>query len=455
MHRGSLALARCEAAGIRMDVPYIHNIIKATNEEINDREETLKGDPIWKTWFREYGGNANLDSRDQLAFVLFEKLGFTSYKRTATRKYAADEENLEKLDNPFCEEYLAIQKLKTPVARLEQVLREIEGDRLHPFFHLHTVETWRSSSSDPNFQNIPIRDPVQAAIIRPAFIPSEGHVLSEWDFKGAEVRVGACYHKDPAMLRYIADPTTDMHRDAAADCYILPKKEVPKEVRQDVKGLFVFAAFYGSFYDSIAESLWWAIKLNKLKAKDGRSLYKHLADHGITELGDLDALRGRPGERRRDPPPGTFAHHIKTAYDTLWQKRFPVYDRWRRDLYDKYLKQGWFQTLTGFTVHGVYPRNYITNVPIQGSSFHCLLWCLCEVQLELKRRRIQSVIVGQIHDSMLIDGPQSELPDIVEIMRDVMRRLQEHWTWLIVPIEVEAAACEPGGSWHTKKEIKL
>jgi DNA polymerase I-like protein with 3'-5' exonuclease and polymerase domains len=454
MHRGALALARCEAAGIRIDVPYLERTIKETNEKLADDEATLKQDSIWRRWERRFGSKANFDGRDQLATILFDEMGLTSYKATAHRKWSADKENLEKLDLPFAEAYLEIQQVKNVVARMVGLLREVEGEYLHPFFHLHKVETWRSSSSDPNFQNIPIRLDEQARLIRPAFIPREGNVLSEWDFKGAEVRVGVCNHKDPGMMRYLADPTTDMHRDAAADCYILPKGQVPKEVRQDVKGMFVFASFYGSYYDSIAESLWWVIKLNKLKRKDGTGLYTHLAEHGITELGDLAALRG-PG-KRRDPPAGTFAAHIKKAYDIQWERRFPIYDKWRRDTYAKYQRDGWLRTVTGFTVHGVYPRNYIINVPIQGPSFHCLLWCLIELQRELRRRGMQSVIVGQIHDSMLIDGPPGELPDLVELMRDIiMRRLPEHWRWLIVPMEVEAAACQPGGNWYTKKEIKL
>lgn len=454
MHRGSIAFARCERVGIRMDVPYIHRTIKETNAHIADRENDLKQGPEWRLWVREFGGGANLNSREELGTVLFEKMGLTSHKRTATRKWSTDEESLERLDNPFCEEYVSIQKLKTPVARLEQVLREIEGDLLHNFFHLHTVETWRSSSSDMNFQNIPIRLPEQAKIIRPAFIPREGNVLSEWDFKGAEVRVGACYHKDPAMMRYIKDPTTDMHRDAAADCYILPKSEVPKDVRQEVKGDFVFATFYGSFYDSVADSLWWAIKLNKLKTKAGVGLYKHLAANGIAELGDMAALRGQRG-KRQDPTPGTFLAHIKKAYDILWERRFPIYDKWRRDLFARYQRDGWFQTLTGFTVHGVYSRNYITNVPIQGSSFHCLLWCFIEIQNEMRRLGMRSQIIGQVHDSILIDGPPDELPDVFALMKDVIeRRLPIHWPWLIVPMDVEVGACEVGGSWHSKKEIK-
>src|SRR5690606_20675796 len=102
-----------------------------------------------------------------------------------------------------------------------------------------------NSSDSPNFQNLPIRNPKMAKIIRSAFIPrSDRHVLVEIDYSGIEVRVAACYHKDPVMIEYINDPTKDMHRDMAAQCYLAPPEQVSKQMRYCGKNMYVFPQFY-------------------------------------------------------------------------------------------------------------------------------------------------------------------------------------------------------------------
>jgi DNA polymerase I-like protein with 3'-5' exonuclease and polymerase domains len=75
---------------------------------------------------------------------------------------------------------------------------------------------------------------------------------------------------------------------------------------------------------------------------------------------------------------------------------------------------------------------------------------------ELKRHKMKTLIVGQIHDSIIADVPENELEDFLGLARDVMTtQLMDKWKWMVVPLEVEAEVCPIGGSWADKKEMEI
>src|SRR5690606_34369679 len=184
---------------------------------------------------------------------------------------------------------------------------------LHPFFNLHLVETFRSSSDTPNFQNIPTRNKVQAKLIRQAFIPRDGHVLVEIDYGAQEFRIAAAFWKDPGMVAYASDPSLDIHRDMAAECYGLDVDQITKPCRAVGKNSFVFPTLYGSYYGSTAHDLWTKIERMGLKTKDGVDLHDHLQSIGISGLGDRSQLK--------DPPRGSYYRFIKDVEDNF-NRRF-------------------------------------------------------------------------------------------------------------------------------------
>lgn len=102
-------------------------------------------------------------------------------------------------------------------------------------------------------------------------------------------------------------------------------------------------------------------------------------------------------------------------------------------------------------------RNDVSNYPIQGSAFHFLLRALIEIDRRLRKRKMRSKLVGQIHDSIVGDVHAKELDDFIEMVVDVMTVwLPRKWrSWIIVPIQAEAEVCPVGGNWHQKKEIEL
>ena len=260
--------------------------------------------------------------------------------------------------------------------------------------------------------------------------------------------MAACYHHDPVFISYITTPGKDMHRDMAAQLYCLDPKDVSKDARYGAKNKFVFPQFYGDYYVACARALWEWIEKGKLKGPDGKSLFKHLKRCGILERGECN-----PEE---SPVEETFEKHVQEVEDDFWNNRFMVYGEWRRAWYKRYLKKGYFDLLTGFRVYGSFARNAVTNYPVQGSAFHCLLWTLIQVNRRLKKHKMKSMVVGQIHDSLIGDIRIDELTDYLSIVEEITAvDLPKHWPWINVPMVIEYEISPVGSSWFQKKEVKF
>lgn len=464
MHEGILALSQVEENGMRVDTEYLAQKMKDTKEAIQQMEHDIKQDEVFKVWKKRFKNKTKLDSGDQLGKVLFETMGYTPKEFTSggekgTPKPKTDIAALEQLNIPFVKKYLAIKKLKK--ARntyLKGIQRETVDGIIHPVFNLHIARTWRSSSDNPNFQNFPIRDPNMGELIRRCFIPRDGNHIIEIDYSGIEVHSAQWYHHDPVMLSYLCDKTKDMHRDVSQQCYKLPDSEMSPQDKEDAKRIkkirfwgkngFVFPQFYGDWYMSCASYMWNAITREKLVTRDGTSLKKWLRKKGITRLGQVNS--------KIPPMPGTFIAHIKEVEFDFWNRRFKVYKQWKDSWWEEYQRTGQVQTLTGFVFDGLYDRKKIINYPIQGTAFHCLLWSLIRLQKLLMKKRMKSLIIGQIHDSIVADVPAKEKDDYLELANRVMTvDIKKHWNWITTPIEVEAEVTPLNRSWFEKEEVKI
>lgn len=471
LHDGLIALSQVEANGIRIDLPRLKKNRRRVQRRAKQLETELREDEVYAKWRKRFRAKTNLSSRTQLGEVLFGVMGIPVVDTTATGRPKADDEVLESLKLPFTAKYLELEKLKkidrTFLAGIE---KETVDGWLHAFFNLHTVRTMRGSSDSPNFQNFPIRDPYAGKLIRSCFIADdEDYVLVEIDFSGIEVRVAACYHKDPVMLRYIEDPTKDMHRDMAAQCYCCKAEQVTKLMRYCAKNMFVFPQFYGSFFRECALNLWNAIDNHHLEI-EGVPVKEWLRKKGIKGLGDcvsrysngevISFMKDRTslgsGSGKIETTKGSFFEHIRKVEDDFWNRRFGVYSKWKKRWYSRYLEHGGFNTLTGFLLEGHFSRNDVINYPVQGSAFHCLLWSLIHIQRIMNKRRMKSKIVGQIHDSIVASVHVKELQDYIALARHIMTdRLRKHWDWIITPIDIEVEVAPAGGSWFDKKPMEV
>lgn len=449
-HEGILALQKAEHQGIRMDMNYYEKVKDELTVKIKDLEYSFKETNFYKKWvFYSDGKGVNIHSPIQLSNYLFKNLKLKTDRFTDSGKESSDEETLSQLNIPELNDLLHIRKLKKiKDTYIEGFIREAVNGVIHPFFNLHLVKTFRSSSDSPNFQNIPKRDKEAKSIIRQGLYAREGNHLMAIDFSGVEVRIAACYHKDPTMIKYITDPTSDMHGDMAKQIFKINKfdRSIPeyKVLRNAAKNGFVFPQFYGDYYKNCANNLAnnWG-KLPKGKWKPGQgipmpngTLSDHLIEKGINSF-------------------DKFTQHLEVIEKDFWGKRFPVYRDWKETWYKKYQRYGYVDSFTGFRFSGAMKKNDVINYPIQSAAFHCLLWSFIQITKQIEKYNLKSRLIGQIHDEAVLDVPPNEVNTVKDISLGIMEKeLPKNWDWIIVPITVEIELSKAGGSWNTMEKLE-
>jgi DNA polymerase-1 len=291
-----------------------------------------------------------------------------------------------------------------------------------------------------------VRDPRQAELIRQAFIPrSDEYELIEFDYSALEFRGAANFWQDPAMVEYASDPKLDIHRDMAAECYGLSLDQVSKPCRSFAKNQFVFPVIYGSTHKACSRNLWIQIGRGDLKRVDGVPIYEHLRQLGITEM----AAYAPDGSKL----PHSYENMIQKV-ENRFHQRFPHWSSERDIWWEKYLERGWFKLSTGFVAQGVFSYNNLMNTPIQGPSFHILLWALTRINAYLKQHKMKSRVICQIHDSILGDVHQSERDDYIALCQRVMTLdVRKRFPWIVTTMGVEAEGSAV--SWFHKKKIDL
>ena len=436
---GALAFADIERTGIRVDVPYLKSQYVALDKDVLKVEKELWRMAEAKEWKAKFKDKTSFTSPTQLSHMLFKEWGHHPTKETRKGNDAVDDESLRKVGTPFALNILRLRKiLKVKDTFILGLLKAQTGGFLHPNFHLHTTVSFRSSSSDPNFQNQPVRDPFQGDAVRRAFLPLEpGHQFGEVDYKGNEVVSNVCYSKDPNLISYIENPKKDMHRDAAMDCFMLKREQVGKKIRYVGKNGFTFAEFYGSYFRNIALAMWEDIAEYKLVTEDGTPLYDHLEQKGMNTLAQ-------------------FTDHVEKVENDFWGKKFPVHANWKKSWYDAYLRNGYFDLLTGFRCQGPMRKNEVCNYPGQGTGFHFVLWGMIQLHRWLKTSKLKSRLVGQIHDSIEISFHPDELQTVLQKAQQIMTiDIRKHWGWICAKMQIDAEVAPVGGTWRDKQPVEI
>lgn len=438
--QGAQVFAAIERYGLCVDVPLLDNAIRDTTQRIAELKDELRTDPVADEWHKFFGQKMNFQSPQQLGTVIFNCLG---YKRNPLIE-GNDEHAFKHVDLPFVKNYFEVRKLDKALGTfLLGIKKEVVDGIVHPFEDLHTATSYRPSSSNPNFANQPRRNKKIAKIVRSCIIPRG--VFIEADFESHEVRSSCFYHHDDNFERYVLGGG-DMHHDSAKDVYLLSDVEIGPEKgppRDATKNKFVFPGFYGAYYITMTPDLWDIIDDLEMTTAQGVPMKEHLRSKGIKSRGRCDP--------KYDPGPGTFEKHIRNCQDLFWQ-RFPKYVKWKQDWWQQYQRCGGFQTLSGFTSKGIFQRNQVLCNANQGTAFHCLLWTLIKTRNEFLRRKMQARIVLQIYDSMLIDCPESEVSDVVNIVRKFgLQEIRKHWRWISVPLSISFEICKR--NWFEKEKL--
>jgi uracil-DNA glycosylase family 4 len=451
---GLLALSDVQVNGIPLDRSYYEQIDKELERQMIDIYKNLLSSKEAKKFKEVTGREISFTSDHDLRELFFKILKCTPSKETDGGLPSVDAESIRALGSPIADQLVQVSKLeKIKGTYVGQFLRELNDDgKLHPFFNLHTVQTFRSSAQGPNWQNIPVRDADAKKYTRSGIFPSPGNIILDFDYGALEVRIIGAVTQDKKLVSYINDPTTDMHRDKAMELFVLRKEQVTKMIRFHAKNGVVFPFFYGSWYRSCAEGLWDVMKKEKFKLPDGTDLFQHLFSQKIiAHTDDLGIIR--QGNKVTETG-GGFTAHVKRVEQKFWRD-FSGVKKWQEGNWAFYKKYGYIELVTGFRCSGYMKRNDLANYPIQGPAFHCLLWSLIEINKELKKRNMKTTIIGQIHDCCLFDcyPPEKELVKKLSI-EIATQRIRKEWVWLNVPLILEFEETPIDGSWYGKKEIR-
>ncbi len=424
-----------QMSGINTDREYYAKSVVTLSEQIKTKNEQLLSFKEVSFFEKKTKRKIDFESSVDLRILFFDIMGLKSSKQTATGLEATDKEVVNQINHPIAKTIVEKRKLKKQLDYAALFFREINDDgRIRPFFNLHIPVTGRSSSDSPNWQNIPVRDEEAKKVTRLGIIPSKGNRIMDWDYAGIEVKMAACYTKDPTLIAYIKDPKTDMHRDTACDLFMLDVDSVTKEIRFYAKNGFVFPEFYGSYYVSTARILWQ--EASKLKTKEGKLLLDHLKSCNIYNYQD-------------------FEEHVKQVEKDYWIK-FKIFKHWQREAYESFAKTGIIDTFFGFRISGFLGKNDIINYRFQASAFHCLLWSIIEINKELKKRKLDTKIIGQVHDCCLYDMVPEEKDEVMHLSYEIAtQRIRKEFSWIIVPLDLEFEVTDINQSWYYKKEIKF
>jgi DNA polymerase I len=390
-------LARMEARGVRLDVPYLEEM----GESVRDRMATLKAEV-----FRHAGQEFNLNSPPQLREILYDQLGLQPGKRTPKGELSTDASVLEKLRDahPIVDALLSWRELdKLNSTYLEALPRLVDpkDGRLHTSFNQTVAATGRLSSSNPNLQNIPVRSELGRQIRR-AFIPgADDQVLLVADYSQIELRILAHLSGDTG-LREAFDSGLDIHAATAATVFDLPPEHVDAEMRRRAK-----AVNYGLAYGMNAWGLATRLGITADEAQEFIDAYfegfpaikeylHHQVDRATVE-GFTETLLGR---RRYIP-------ELQAANPRI------------RDL----------------------GRRQALNAPIQGSASDVFKVGMIAVDRALRERPdLDCHMLLTVHDELVFEVAKDRAEEAVDMIRDRM----EHAVELDVDLRADVGL---GANW--------
>ncbi len=389
-------LQRVERNGVLIDT----GLLDAQSHELGTKLVALE------TQAHELAGQPfNLNSPKQIGEIFFDKLKLPVVKKTASGAPSTDEEVLQKLaeDYPLPKlllDYRGMAKLKsTYTDKLPKMVNPDTG-RVHTTYGQAIAVTGRLASNDPNLQNIPVRT-AEGRRIREAFIAPPGRVIVSADYSQIELRIMAHLSEDPGMLRALASGE-DIHRATAAEIFGVSLAEVNSEQRRAAK-VINFGLMYG-----------------------------------MSAFG----LAGNLGVER------SAAQMYMDKYFT----RFAGVKRFMDDIRLQAKSHGFVETVFGRRLwlpeinspNG--PRRQAAeraaiNAPMQGTAADLIKLAMVAVQDWLDREQLQSLMVMQVHDELVLEVPAAELA----LVREKLPQLMAGVAQLKVPLVAEVGA---GANWE-------
>ena len=389
-------LADMEITGIKVD----ENELKKMGEEFTVKLELLE-----KEIYNLAGIEFNINSPKQLGEILFDKLQLAKGKKNKTG-YKTDVKVLEKLaeNYPIAKkilEYRGLAKLKnTYIDGLKNCI--LNDGKIHTIYKQTLTRTGRLSSTEPNLQNIPVRDELGRKI-RKAFVPSNDLLLSA-DYSQIELRILAHISKCPKLIQSFIDGL-DIHTKVASDIYGINKEEVTKTMRRTAKAV-IFGIVYGISGFGLGENL-------HISRKDAESfINKYFEIYPEVKKYTEDIVK--------------YAHengYVKTLFN-------------RKRILDEINNPNYMIKSMG--------ERMAMNTPIQGTSADIMKMAMINVHHRFKKDNIESKILLQVHDEIIVDVKLNELEQVKKIIKEEMENVYK----LDVPLKVEI---DTGTNWYEAK----
>ncbi|MHB1920903.1 MAG: DNA polymerase I [Chitinophagaceae bacterium] len=371
-------LADMEFEGVNIDPRALRDYSKELEKDIRTAEESV---------YRQAGVRFNLASPKQLGEVLFEKLKLDAQaKKTRTGQYATGEDVLQKLSHQhqIVEDILVfreLSKLKSTYVDTLPLLVNPRTGRVHTSYNQAVAVTGRLSSNNPNLQNIPIRTE-RGREVRKAFVPRDDrHRLVSADYSQIELRIIASISGDVQMIEAFKNGM-DIHTATASKVFGVEPSTVSQEMRRKAKAVN-FGIIYGVSAFGLSEN----IGVSRTDAK--KLIDQYFAQYPSIKTYMEDSIR---------------LAREKGYVETLLGRK-----RWLRDIHS-----------ANAVVRGFAERNAI-NMPIQGTAADMIKLAMIRIHRELMENHLKSRMILQVHDELVFDVPEDELPIIRPIILDAMK----------------------------------
>ena len=363
-------------------------------------------DELTQEIYEEAGEEFNINSPKQLGAILFEKMKLPGGKKTKTG-YSTAADVLEKLAPDYkivanILEYRTYSKLKSTYADGLQTNIESDG-KIRTTFNQTITATGRLSSTDPNLQNIPMREDLGRRI-RKCFYPAEGCVFVDADYSQIELRVLAHMSGDEKLIEAYRE-AKDIHRTTASQVFHVPFDEVTDQMRRNAK-----AVNFGIVYGISSFGLSQGLSISRKEAQDYINDYFHTYPK-------IKAFLDRLVRNARE----------KGYAESLFGRRRPVPE----------LKSSNFMQRS-------FGERVAMNSPIQGTAADIIKIAMIRVFNRLRKEGMQSKLILQIHDELLIEAPNDEAERARALLEEEMKAAAS----LDVVLETD---CHIGTDWYEAK----
>ena len=355
--------------------------------------------------FEMAGESFNLASPKQLGDILFGKMGLPGAKKTATGAWSTSASVLEDLaveGNDFSRRILdwrQLAKLKSTYADALPGFVNPQTGRVHTSYALASTTTGRLSSSEPNVQNIPVRNEAGRKI-RKAFIAAPGHVLISADYSQIELRLLAHIADIPQLKKAFADGI-DIHAMTASEMFGVPVKDMPADVRRRAKAIN-FGIIYGISAFGLANQL----GISRQEAGDYIKRYFERFP-GIRDY--MEAMKKLVREQQAVTTIfGRVCHFPRIASANPSDRAF-------------------------------YERAAI-NAPIQGAAADIIRRAMTRMDAALIYAGLSAQMLLQVHDELVFEAPAAEADATIAVARRIMEQAPEPVVQMSVPLHVDARA---------------